>query len=104
MKEQRYLITFELAFIYALIMSAIVFVIIDSETTSSDTLLITNNSPEYNNNPDMSSSIPFEPIDICICDLGLKIAHREQVNACGCQDGKGQKCTCESCECTSCVR
>ncbi len=102
--QQRYLVTFELAFVYAVILSAIIFTIVDNQFTNSKTSEGTDSFHDELSNPDMSSSIPFEPMDICLCDMGLKIAHMERLNACGCQDGKGEKCTCDSCDCTSCVR
>ncbi len=96
MQNGRYLVTLELAFVYTILASALLFSIISESSNS--TSEIAQDVPTVQ---DAGMSIPLEPIDNCLCDSGLKIAINTS-NACGCQDGKGHKCTCDSCECTSC--
>ena len=92
MSNEKYIVTFELAFVYTIILSALIFAFAASD--EEDAKPISSDVMDYRELP------PLEPLDTCLCDHGVIIVENSS-NLCNCVPDKMMACSCRSCSCSS---
>ncbi len=98
MNEQKHLITFELATVYTIIMTALLLALLNPDD-SQPAYKADNTAGNESAIEDKGIPQNLEPNDVCLCDHGFKLAQGlRQMSNCFCEgQGRAWGCPCDYC-------